>query len=78
MLKYIGDGSFIPGVPARDLGDVEVKLIAEAMQQPDLVKVLVQSGLYERVGIEHTAQVEAKIDSRTKANKSLRPETENK
>lgn len=25
MLRYVGDGSWLPGVPARDLSDEEVK-----------------------------------------------------
>jgi len=30
--KYIGDGEFIPGVPARDLTDDELEIYSEAIQ----------------------------------------------
>ena len=38
--KYVGDGAFIPGVPARDLSDKEVKElgIQEAVEASDLYK----------------------------------------
>lgn len=39
-MKYIGDGSAIQGIPARDLTADEVKLYGEA--------VLLASGLYEK------------------------------
>lgn len=38
MMIYIGDGSFLPDVPARDLSDEEVKQFGEA--------ALLASGLY--------------------------------
>jgi hypothetical protein len=40
MLKYIGKG-FIPGIPARDLSDEEVKKYGGA-------KVLLETGLFEQ------------------------------
>lgn len=42
MLKYIGNGSFIIDIPARDLTDDEVKLYGG-------VVALVKTGLYEKV-----------------------------
>ena len=38
--KYVGDEAFIPGVPARDLSDKEVKElgIQEAVEASDLYK----------------------------------------
>ena len=41
-LKYIGNGDFLPGIPARDLTDAEAKLYGGEM-------VLTKTGLYERV-----------------------------
>lgn len=38
-MKYIGNGAFLPGIPARDLTADEVKLYGE--------KELLASGLYE-------------------------------
>lgn len=38
-MKYIGNGDFIPGIPARDLSDEEVKEYSR--------KTLLDSGLYE-------------------------------
>ena len=40
MLKYVGAGTSLPGVPARDLTDGEAKQHNE--------KLLVKSGLYEQ------------------------------
>lgn len=40
MLKYVGNGSFLPDVPARDLSDEEARKFGEE----DLLK----SGLYKR------------------------------
>jgi hypothetical protein len=39
-MKYIGDGTHIPGVPARDLTDEEVREYGEAR--------LLASGLYRK------------------------------
>lgn len=41
MMKYVGQGSFLPGVPARDLTAGEVKKFGE--------EELLASGLYEKV-----------------------------
>jgi hypothetical protein len=70
MLKYIGN-SWIPGIPARDIGEAELQELAERLDRSDLVEVLVNSGLYEPVE-------NAKINRAQRADKSLRPETENK
>jgi hypothetical protein len=70
MLKYIGN-SWIPGIPARDIGEAELQELAEKLDRPDLVEVLVKSGLYEQPG-------EAKLNRVTRQDKALRPETENK
>jgi hypothetical protein len=40
MLKYVGNGRFLPGIPARDLTDEE----AAQFNEKDLLK----SGLYEK------------------------------
>ena len=40
MLKYIGNG-FLPGIPARDLSDAEVKKLGG-------VKFLLSTGLYAK------------------------------
>lgn len=42
MMKYIGDG-FMPGIPARDLSDDEVKQFGE--------RRLLATGLYKKVRI---------------------------
>lgn len=39
-MKYIGNGSFIPGIPARDLTAAEVKKHGQS--------VLLKSGLYKK------------------------------
>ena len=44
MLKYIGDGSFIPGIPARDLTAAEVKLYGK--------QKLIDSGLYTEAKVK--------------------------
>lgn len=43
LLRYIGNGSWLPGVPARDLSDQDVK------SGPLSEAELVASGLYEKV-----------------------------
>jgi hypothetical protein len=40
-LKYVGDGSFLPGFPVRDLSESEVKLFG--------LDALLASGLYEEI-----------------------------
>ena len=39
-MKYVGEGKFIPGVPARDLSEEEVERFG--------AKLLADSGLYEK------------------------------
>ncbi len=41
MLRYIGNGSSLPRVPARDLSDAEVKLYGK--------RRLLESGLYQEI-----------------------------
>ena len=41
MLIYKGNGAFVPGIPARDLSDEEVK-------QYGGEKALIKTGLYEK------------------------------
>ena len=41
MLKYIGDGDFLQGVPARDLNDAEVARFGGE-------RALLASGLYQK------------------------------
>lgn len=43
-MKYIGNGSFLPDIPARDLSDDEVKLYGR--------KFLLESGLYEEIKVK--------------------------
>ena len=40
-LKYVGDGGFLPGIPARDLSAEEVKEYG--------LEWLLQTGLYEEI-----------------------------
>ncbi len=40
MLKYIGDGAWLPGIPARDLSDREVQQYGE--------ELLLRSKLYSK------------------------------
>lgn len=47
-LKYVGDGSFLTGVPARDLTDEEEALYAPQFKAREGVDLL-KTGLYERV-----------------------------
>lgn len=46
ILKYIGDGSFLPGVPDRDLSDADV--VATGME----VEELVQTGLWVKADLD--------------------------
>jgi hypothetical protein len=50
MLKYIGNGSFIPGIPARDLTTDEVQEYARDYEFKGKrgADGLIASGLYER------------------------------
>ena len=43
VLRYVGRGAWLPDVPARDLTD------ADLTERKLDVKVLVKSGLYERI-----------------------------
>jgi len=42
MLKYIGQGNFLAGIPARDLSDAEVKEYGGEIK-------LISTGLYKKV-----------------------------
>jgi hypothetical protein len=53
MLKYIGDGSSIVGIPARDLTDAEVE---EAGGE----EMLLASGLYVKPAVTKAAKSTAK------------------
>lgn len=55
MLKYIGNGQFIPGVPARDLTDAEAKQYGEIG--------LLRSGLYDRTRISEKQRKEFGLPS---------------
>ncbi len=48
-LQYIGDGTFIVGIPARDLLASEIQAIETRMAYKDLKGFLVESGLYHEV-----------------------------
>ncbi len=43
MWKYVGDGEFLPGVPARDLIEAEVKALSVSIQ-----KAIEESPLYRQ------------------------------
>ena len=62
MLKYIGRGSSLPGIPARDLTDDEVKRFGKTF--------LLSTGLY--------VKVEEKQDKSSHENKLMQPEVEDK
>lgn len=49
VLKYIGNGAFIIGIPAKDLTAAEVKEYGG-------VVALVATGLYERVAVKPEAK----------------------
>jgi hypothetical protein len=51
MLKYIGDGSAIIGIPARDLSDEEVAQLDQAV-----VDDLVRFGLYAKPAVVKAAK----------------------
>lgn len=61
MLKYIGNGAFSPGVPARDLTDDEVKEYGG-------VVVLVKTGLYERVKTKEVKPIKKASGTRKNDN----------
>ena len=63
-LEYIGDGSFLPGVPSRNLSLNEVKHYGR--------KRLLDSGLY----VEFEKKMDKQAEDRE--NKSLTPDIENK
>jgi len=46
ILKYIGDGSFLPGVPDRDLSEEDV--VATGMEAEELVK----TGLWAKADLD--------------------------
>lgn len=52
MLKYVGDG-YLPGVPARDLSDEEVKRHGE--------KRLLSSGLYKNLRVYKRPEVAEEV-----------------
>lgn len=47
MLKYVGGGAFLIGVPARDLTDEEIEELGLDR------KILIESGLYEEEPEKH-------------------------
>ena len=55
MLKYVGDGGFIPGIPARDIGKAELLAMSAGwavllgVSPKQVEKALIKSGLYEKV-----------------------------
>ena len=54
-MKYTGDGSFIPGVPARDLTDAEVTefagILRESLSKDDLARHLSDEELFLKTGV---------------------------
>jgi hypothetical protein len=55
MMKYIGKGAFLYGVPARDLTDEEAVKFGE--------KLLLDSGMYVRVGVKADAPQSKRLRS---------------
>ena len=55
MMKYIGQGAFMVGIPARDLTDEEVEKYGGE-------KALLETGLYEKAGKEKAGSV--KLDEK--------------
>jgi len=49
LLKYVGEGEFLMGVPARDLTPQDIATLEATLAYKDLTKFLVNSGLYEEV-----------------------------
>lgn len=49
MLKYVGDGMWLPDVPARDLNDAEVARYGGE-------RYLVATGLYKSVRVEEKSK----------------------
>ena len=72
MLKYIGDGRWLPDIPARDLDDAEITELAERLRWPQLRDTLLDCGLYEEYLPQTTAQPPKKADTRKRENKILR------
>ncbi len=64
ILKYVGDGSFLPGIPDRDLSEEDVE--ATGMK----VSELVSTGLY--------VKVEKKMENNKPSNKANLKGYENK
>ena len=65
FLKYIGDGSYIPGIPARDLSESEAKLVN--------LDDLIASGLYEEIKRSPAVKKPAKQEAQCQELKSLDP-----
>lgn len=55
MAQYVGHGSFIRGIPARDLTAAEYKLLGQAQRE-----VLEISGLYVIVEAQNSAPLQKK------------------
>ena len=50
MLKYIGDGRHITGIPAQDLTDEEITRLAGVFDssEADFIALLIERGLYSQ------------------------------
>ena len=48
--RYVGDGDYVPGIPARDLSAAEWKKISETVREQ-----LVEAGLYRPVSSKSKA-----------------------
>jgi hypothetical protein len=61
MLKYMGKGAFIPGIPARDLTDEEVERYSQDYEFAGIrgIEGLIASGLYAPLVAEKKAAKEA-------------------
>lgn len=68
MIKYVGDGAYFHGIPARDLTDAEFAALPAATQQ-----VLLNSGIYVQEPEAETA-VEAAAPT-TRRRRAVEPET---
>ena len=53
MLKYVGDGSYLADVPARNLSDQDIKDMEAKFGWRNLKKTLIASGIYVEEAADH-------------------------
>ena len=56
MLKYIGGGRHITGIPAQDLSDEDISRLAAdfSLQEADFIALMIERGLYEQLKVKRT------------------------